>query len=49
MLTPALRSKVDALWDKSWSGGIANPSTAIEWTGADRFSRVRRMFGQEET
>jgi len=30
MLTPALRSKVDALWDKFWSGGIANPLTAIE-------------------
>ena len=30
MLTPAIRSKVDALWDKFWSGGIANPLTAIE-------------------
>jgi type I restriction enzyme M protein len=30
MLTSALRSKVDALWDKFWSGGIANPLTAIE-------------------
>ena len=30
MLTPALRSRVDALWDKFWSGGIANPLTAIE-------------------
>jgi type I restriction enzyme M protein len=30
MLTPALRSKVDALWDRFWSGGIANPLTAIE-------------------
>jgi type I restriction enzyme M protein len=30
MLTAALRSKVDALWDKFWSGGIANPLTAIE-------------------
>jgi len=30
MLTAALRSKVDALWDKLWSGGIANPLTAIE-------------------
>lgn len=30
MLTPALRSKVDQLWDKFWSGGIANPLTAIE-------------------
>lgn len=30
MLTPALRSKVDSLWDRFWSGGIANPLTAIE-------------------
>lgn len=31
MLTdPQLRSKVDALWDRFWSGGIANPLTAIE-------------------
>jgi type I restriction enzyme M protein len=30
MLTAALRSKVDQLWDRFWSGGIANPLTAIE-------------------
>jgi type I restriction enzyme M protein len=30
MLTAAIRSKVDALWDRFWSGGIANPLTAIE-------------------
>ncbi len=30
MLNPALKSKVDQLWDKFWSGGIANPLTAIE-------------------
>jgi type I restriction enzyme M protein len=30
MLTSALRSKVDSLWDKFWAGGIANPLTAIE-------------------
>ncbi len=30
MLTPTLRSKIDQLWDKFWSGGIANPLTAIE-------------------
>ncbi|HYV94988.1 MAG TPA: type I restriction-modification system subunit M N-terminal domain-containing protein [Chitinophagales bacterium] len=31
MLTsPQLRSQVDALWDKFWSGGISNPLTAIE-------------------
>ncbi len=31
MLTdPQLESKVDALWDRFWSGGIANPITAIK-------------------
>src|ERR1035438_8915369 len=31
MLTDAtLRSSVDALWDKLWSGGLANPLDAIE-------------------
>src|SRR5579864_112771 len=31
MLTDAkLRSQVDSLWDKLWSGGLANPLDAIE-------------------
>src|ERR1700676_2486441 len=31
MLTDsALRSQVDALWDKLWSGGLSNPLDAIE-------------------
>lgn len=30
MLTHVLRAKVDALWNRFWSGGIANPLTAIE-------------------
>ena len=30
MLTdPTLKSKVDALWDRFWSGGISNPLSAI--------------------
>jgi type I restriction enzyme M protein len=27
---PELRSKIDQLWNKFWSGGISNPITAIE-------------------
>jgi len=27
---PELKSKIDQLWNKFWSGGIANPITAIE-------------------
>src|SRR5438067_6016315 len=31
MLTDStLRSQVDALWDKVWSGGLSNPLDAIE-------------------
>lgn len=30
MLTPAMRAKIDALWDRFWSGGIANPLSAME-------------------
>ena len=30
MLTKAIESKVDALWDKFWAGGIANPLTVME-------------------
>ena len=30
MLSATIRSKVDQLWDKFWSGGIANPLTAVE-------------------
>ena len=27
---PELRSLIDQLWNKFWSGGISNPLTAIE-------------------
>ena len=27
---PDLKSKIDQLWNKFWSGGISNPLTAIE-------------------
>lgn len=30
MLTPAIKSEINKLWDKFWSGGISNPLTAIE-------------------
>lgn len=30
MLNSTIRSKIDKLWDKFWSGGISNPLTAIE-------------------
>lgn len=30
MLTGDIRSKVDALWNAFWSGGIANPIEVIE-------------------
>jgi len=30
MLSPKLKADIKKLWDKFWSGGIANPLTAIE-------------------
>jgi type I restriction enzyme M protein len=30
MLDPAIRSKIDKLWNMFWAGGLANPLTAIE-------------------
>lgn len=30
MLNQAMRAKIDALWDRFWSGGIANPLSAME-------------------
>jgi type I restriction enzyme M protein len=27
---PKLRSQVDQLWDKLWTGGLSNPADAIE-------------------
>ncbi|HEU0296970.1 MAG TPA: hypothetical protein VFR47_29800 [Anaerolineales bacterium] len=43
MLTdPKLRSQVDALWDKFWTGGLANP---LNMFGADA---VERWFTEKE-
>ena len=30
MLEASLKSKINKLWDRFWSGGISNPLTAIE-------------------
>ena len=30
MLTQELKSQINKLWDKFWSGGISNPLSAIE-------------------
>lgn len=40
MLSATVRSKVDALWDRFWSGGIANPLTAIEQVSYLLFIRL---------
>ena len=40
MLSVAIKSKIDALWDKFWSGGIANPLTAIEQINQNRMSHI---------
>ena len=48
MLSAAIRSKVDALWDKFWSGGIANPLTAIEQISYLLFMRRLDAMDREE-
>ena len=30
MITGEIKSKVDAIWDTVWSGGISNPLTVVE-------------------
>jgi type I restriction enzyme M protein len=47
MLNPVIRSKVDALWDKFWSGGIANPLLAIEQISYLLF--MRRLEAMDQT
>jgi len=46
MLSPTVRSKVDQLWDRFWSGGIANPLTAIEQISYLLF--IRRLDAMDE-
>jgi type I restriction enzyme M protein len=47
MLTdPALRAQVDALWDKLWSGGLPNPTDAIEQLSFLLF--LKRLDEREE-
>ncbi len=47
MLTAALRSRVDALWDRFWSGGIANPLTAIDQISYLLFMRRLDAFDEK--
>lgn len=46
MLSNDLKSKINLLWDKFWSGGIANPITAIEQISYLLF--IRRMEEMDE-
>jgi type I restriction enzyme M protein len=46
VLTPAIKSKIHSLWDKFWSGGIANPLTAIEQISYLLF--MRRLDAQDQ-
>ena len=48
MLSSTIRSKVDALWDRFWSGGIANPLTAIEQISYLLFMRRLDAMDREE-
>ena len=43
---PELKSKIDQLWNKFWSGGISNPLTAIEQITYLLF--MKRMDDQDQ-
>ena len=46
MLTdPKLRSQVDALWDKFWTGGLANP-LSLQEKFAGVVARVESLRGR---
>jgi type I restriction enzyme M protein len=47
MLTGQLRNDIDKLWEKFWTGGIANPLTVIEQISYLIFARMLDMH--EET
>jgi type I restriction enzyme M protein len=46
MLTDKLKSQVDALWDKLWTGGLSNPLDAIEQFSYLLF--MKRLDEQED-
>ncbi len=48
-LAPELKSKIDALWDKFWSGGLSNPLSSIEQQQIeDLFSALmQKVFRRE--
>jgi len=46
MLTGSIKSNIDKLWEKFWSGGITNPLTVIEQISYLMFARMLDM--QEE-
>lgn len=46
MLSQTIKSKIDQLWDKFWSGGISNPLTAIEQISYLLF--IRRLDAMDE-
>ena len=47
MLTGKIRSDIDKLWEKFWTGGITNPLTVIEQISYLMFARMLDM--QEDT
>lgn len=49
-LAPELKSKIDSLWDKFWSGGLSNPISSIEQMSYLIFmKRLEDMDNAEKT
>jgi type I restriction enzyme M protein len=44
---PELKSKIDQLWQKFWSGGISNPLTAIEQITHLLFNEFKHMQAED--
>jgi type I restriction enzyme M protein len=48
VITGTLRSQIDKLWDDMWTGGIANPLTAIEQITFLMFARLLDLAATRE-
>lgn len=46
MLSPSVTTKINTLWDRFWSGGIANPLSAMEQISYLLF--LRRLDARDE-
>lgn len=46
LTTSTLKQKIDSLWDKFWSGGIANPLTSVGRFSESSLHRNATVFNK---